>query len=215
MDLFFHHIQDISDPRFVDAMIIYNDSFPSNERQPLPVVRSRIEEKKSALYTGLLNKEVVCMALLWNFKDMEFVLLDYFAVKKEFRNRKIGTAFFRFLSETVKGFNKYMIMEVEDYLFGGNTEERKKRINFYTGNGAYILNDTPYILPSLDNTLPTEMLLMISPEYKNNRMEGEGAGNLITRLYTELYGKTENDPLLISILEKLPDKITFTNKIIL
>lgn len=215
MEFLFHHISDISDPRFMDTMTIYNDSFPSNERQPLPVVKRRIEEEKSVLYAGLLNGEVICMALLWNFKNMEFVLLDYFAVKKEYRNRKTGTAFFRFLSETVNDLNKYMIMEVEDYLSGGNTEERKRRINFYIRNGAYILNDTPYILPSLDNTLPTEMLLMISPEYKSNRMEQKYVSNLIAGLYTELYGKTGNDPLLLSILEKLPAEISFTNKIIL
>ena len=38
---------------------------------------------------------------------------------------------------------------------------------------------------------------------------------LIKRLYLDLYGKTENNNLLISILKNTPNQITFNNKIIL
>ena len=108
-----------------------------------------------------------------------------------------------------------MVIEVENYLFGNNKDLRKKRINFYIRNGAYVLNEIPYMLPSLDDTLPTEMILMISPKYEKEIIGYEKIEKLIKRLYIDLYGKTENDHLLVSILKNTPKKISFNNKIIL
>ena len=214
MKLHIQQIVDTNDSHFLNAMRIYMDSFPDNERQPLPIIKTRIETGKSMLYVGLINEEVVCMALLWNFVDLHFVLLDYMAVMEKYRNNKFGAALFQFLSHSINSHNKYMVIEVENYLFGHNREQRKRRINFYVRNGAYLLNDTPYMLPSLDGTTPTEMLLMISPKYKKDYISNLELKNLITRLFIELYGKLENDFLLTSILGKIPDKITFKNNII-
>ena len=108
-----------------------------------------------------------------------------------------------------------MVIEVENHLFGDNKDLRKKRINFYIKNGAYVLNEVPYILPSLDDTETTEMLLMISPKYEKDMIEFDKIEPLIKRLYLDLYGKTENNNLLISILKNTPNQITFSNKIIL
>jgi len=213
--LSFHQILDIHDINFTDAINIYNESFPSNEKQPISIIKKRITEATSNLYVGILNDKVVCMALLWNFIDLEFVLLDYMAVGKEHRNNKYGTKLFEYMTNTINNCNKYMVIEVENYLFGNNKDLRKKRINFYIRNGAYVLNEIPYMLPSLDDTLPTEMILMISPKYEKDIIGYEKIEKLIKRLYLDLYGKTENDHLLVSILKNTPDKISINNKIIL
>ena len=213
--LSFRQILNINDIHFENAIKIYNESFPSNEKQPLSLIKKRITETTSNLFVGLLNEEVICMALLWDFKDLEFILLDYMAVAKKYRNNKLGSSLFKFLTNTINTCNKYMIIEVENYLFGNNKELRKKRINFYIRNGAYVLDEAPYMLPSLDDTLPTEMKLMISPKYQKDIIGFEKIEKLIKRLYTDLYGKTENNNLLVSILKNIPNKISFNNKIIL
>ena len=213
--LTFRQILNINDIHFGKAINIYNESFPSNEKQPLSLIKKRITEKKSNLFVGLVNEEVICMALLWDFKDLEFVLLDYMAVDKEYRNNKFGTCLFKFLSNKLNSRNKYMIIEVENYLFGNNKELRKKRINFYIRNGAYVLHEIPYLLPSLDGTHPTEMNLMISPKYRKEMINGDKIEKLITQLYIDLYGKTENNNLLLSILKNTPNKISFKNNIVL
>lgn len=214
MKLLFHQISNTNDIHFAKAINIYIESFPANERQPLSIVKKRIIEAKSNLFVGILNNEVICMALIWNFTTLEFALLDYMAVDKKYRNKKFGTDLFTFLSDKINSYNKYMIIEVENHLFGFNTEQRKKRINFYIRNGAYILNDIPYMLPSLNDTLPTEMILMMSPKYNKISINKLEIQKLIIQLYKELYGKTENDNLLNSILKKIPKKITFKNNII-
>jgi len=213
--LTFRQISNVNDIHFEKAIYIYNDSFPSNEKQPLSLIKKRITDKTSRLFVGLINDKVVCMALLLDCEDLEFVLLDYMAVEKEYRNNKLGTSLFKFLTDNIKSLNKYMIIESENNLFGNNKVQRKKRINFYIRNGAYLLKEIPYILPSLDGTIPTEMLLMISPKYRNDFIEFEIIKKLILYIYTNVYGKEENDDLLISILKNTSEKISQNNNTII
>jgi hypothetical protein len=212
MGVEFHQIVNTEEDYFLQAIQIYEEAFPANEKQSLDLIKNRIIERKSKLVVGIINSEVVCMSLLWEFDSLDFVLLDYMAVSKNHRNNKLGTQLFQYLSNIIRGINKYMIIEVENHLFGNNSIERKRRINFYIQNGAYVLDNVNYILPSLDGTSPTEMLLMISPKYKSNYIDSELVKNLISRLYIELYKRNENDLVLIKMLKQLPNKIILNSK---
>ena len=53
------------------------------------------------------------------------------------------------------------------------------------------------------------------PKYQKNMIEFEKIEKLIKQLYKDLYGKTENNNLLVSILKNTPKRISFNNKIIL
>ena len=214
MNLIFKQITNTKKEYFTQAMHIYYESFPSHERHPIDIILNRIIEKKSKLYVGIFDDQVICMSLLWNINNLEFVLLDYFAVHKKYRNNNIGTHFFLFLSNLTYSSNKYLIIEVENFLYGTNTSDRIKRINFYLKNGAYILNDVNYILPSLDKTEDTEMLLMICPNYQNDFIDKKKIEKMIKILYTDLYMKSADNYLLQTILNQLPNNITFNNKII-
>jgi hypothetical protein len=214
MEVSYSAIHKTNDFRFSEAIQIYNDSFPSNERQPLAVMKKRVEEGRSKLYVGLHRDEIVCIAFMYHFNTSDFVFLDYMAVIEKFRELKIGNGFFAFLMEKVVASNKYLLMEVENHLFGKNTVQRKKRINFYIRNGAYLLKNTPYLLPSLDNTQPTEMSLMIAPAYKTNCLKKNEIEAIFKLLYFELYEKEESDSLLHSIVKKIPEKVYLVNEMI-
>jgi len=212
MGIEFQEIVNVDEDYFHQAIQIYDEAFPSNEKQSLDIIKNRVLERKSKLVVGIIESEVVCMSLIWEFDSLDFVLLDYMAVSKNHRNKKLGTQLFQYLSKIISGFNKYMIIEVENHLFGNNSKERKRRINFYIQNGAHVLDNVNYILPSLDGTSPTEMMLMISPKYKNNFIDSELVRELISRLYIELYKRDEKDIVLIKMLKQLPNKIILNNK---
>ncbi|MGD0710829.1 MAG: GNAT family N-acetyltransferase [Bacteroidales bacterium] len=214
MEIFYIEITSSNDIHFADAIKIYFDSFPSNERQPLPVMKKRIEEGRSKLYVGFHRDEIVCIAFMYHFNRSDFVFLDYMAVIERFRNHKIGSSFFSFLIGKVVSAKKYLLLEVENYLFGNNIEQRKKRINFYVRNGAYLLKGTPYVLPSLDNTIPTDMSLMIAPKYKKDQLENKEIEIIFKLLYFELYEKTESDTQLHAIIKSIPSTVTLVNQII-
>ncbi len=210
----FQEILSVKNNYFKQAMLIYDEAFPSNEKHPIDLIQNRIINGHSKLFVGIIDGEVVCMSLIWNFNDLEFVLLDYMAVSSNYRNNNLGSQLFQFLSNRVRKLNKYMIIEVENYLFGSNTLERKRRINFYFKNGAYILEDFNYLLPSLDGTYPTEMILMVSPKYKEDILKGEQIKELVIRLYVDLYEKNTSDKLLNTIINRTPNKIKLNNKLL-
>ncbi|MDT8417987.1 MAG: GNAT family N-acetyltransferase [Lutibacter sp.] len=212
--LIFQQILDTKDKYCDGAMLIYIEAFPPSERQPLAKISERIAAGKSQLFVGIIDKEVSCMALLWDFSNTDFTLLDYMAVAEKHQNKNFGSKLFQFLVDKVKSNHKFLLLEVENYLFGDNREQRKKRINFYLKNGSYLLGNVPYMLPALDNSLPLEMLLMISPKHKSTHLNKSEIEILIKRLYQEIYEKSENDVLLVSVLKKIPTKINLVNKMI-
>lgn len=212
MPLIFKQILNIKDIYYADAMLIYQEAFPPSERQPLSKISERITAGKSELFVGIMDEEVICMALLWDFNNTDFTLLDYMAVSEKHRNNHFGSKLFNFLVDKVISNHKFLLLEVENYLFGKNKKQRKKRINFYLKNGSYLLDNVPYMLPSLDKSLPLEMQLMIASKCKTAGMKKSEIENLIKRLYLEIYEKSENDALLVSVLKKIPDEINFVNK---
>ncbi|BDX38817.1 hypothetical protein CYCD_21720 [Tenuifilaceae bacterium CYCD] len=213
MSLQYSLIYNLNSPHFNDAMQIYRDSFPDNERHPIDTIKQRLQSGKQELYIGIDNENVVCIALLWYFDELNFILLDYFAVTKECRGKRIGSEFFRYLSGIATSKGKHLIMEVESPAGELNSAGKVKRINFYLNNGAYILKDIPYTLPSLNGTVPTEMILMVVPLNAKTTFSKKQVSNLITHLYIELYSKTENDTTLINLLHILPNQVELSKSL--
>ena len=207
----YQHIQDCNSSRFQEAMAIYNEAFPSSERQSMVTVIERVKSGQSQLFVGIVKEQVDAMALLWGFKKSPFVLLDYLAIKNNYRGLEFGTQFFQFLVQMTIKNKQFLLLEAEHFQFGSNKEQRKKRIQFYIRNGAYLLSNVTYILPSLDGTASTEMVLMIAPKPPREIVEKESIKNLIQRLYLEIYEKEPNDSVLISLLDKIPEQIILTN----
>lgn len=204
-------IKDSIHPLYKDATRIYVDSFPQNERQPLAKIEDRVKKGKSLLFVGVLDGHVISIALLWDLRNSIFTLLDYMAVAEKYRNQSYGSYFFNILIDQIKHFQKYLIMEVEHPLFGENKTQRRKRILFYLKNGAYLMNNVPYILPTLNGTNSTDMLLMIAPKYHDGELIKSTIIELITRLYTEVYEKPIDDPQLDQIINQLPAQIDLIN----
>ncbi len=160
----FYENNDTNHKDFEDAIKIYIESFPPNERHSIATIKTRIESGYYRLFIGRLENEVVFMALFWPLKNTEFILFDYMAVKKNYRNKGIGTKFLENIFDILKVKDRYLILEVENPEYGDNKEQRKKRVAFYKRHGAKIMKNLRYILPPIGGGAPTEMLLMILPE---------------------------------------------------
>jgi hypothetical protein len=85
MNIIFHQVLTTGDDYVLQTIKIYEDSFPANERQPVSILVERINQSKYKLYFGLLNNEVARMALLWDFANLEFVLLNIWLLRISLR----------------------------------------------------------------------------------------------------------------------------------
>lgn len=100
-----------------------------------------------------------------------------------------------------------MLIEVEDPGFGEDRLNKVRRIRFYEKCGAKWLTNTPYILPPLDGTEPTPMLILAIAGEDVNRLEGPMIQSVFRRIYRSVYGRTEDDQLLNSFIHKIGDHI--------
>lgn len=126
----YQHIQDCNSSRFQEAMAIYNEAFPSSERQSMVTVIERVKSGQSQLFVGIVKEQVVAMALLWDFKNSPFVLLDYLAVKNNCRGLEFGTQFFQFLAQMTIKNKQFLLLEAEHFQFGSNKSSAKKEFSF-------------------------------------------------------------------------------------
>jgi len=208
----FQEIDNITDNRFDEAMEIYIESFPPNERHNIERIKKRLSNSNNRLIVGLLKKSVVLVALIWSLMGTDFILFDYLAVKKEFRNKGFGTYFMEHVLDILKIKNKYLVLEVEDPRYGNNKDDRSRRLEFYKRIGAKQLKDVKYILPPLSGPGPTDMVLMMMPEYKSGKISGKLVKNIIIRIYKELYGRDEDDELLNSFINNIPRNVELIGK---
>jgi len=206
----FIEIKDADHADFKEAMRIYTESFPPNERHPVETVKHRLENGLYRLYIGKSGNKVVLAALLYPLKNTNFILFDYMAIDKHHRNRGIGTEFVRTLVKSLRKnkANKYLILEVENPDCGDNREQRRRRLSLYRRLGAKEMKNVRYILPALSGgNSPTEMILMVLPNYNNGKMKGTLARKLIRRVYWELYNRGRNDKLLNKFINDIGDTV--------
>jgi len=199
----FSEITNTESPEFAEAMQIYQDCFPVNEQHPVEIIRQRVNQGVTHIYINRANNEISFVALLWPLTGTDFILLDYMATHARHRGKNIASSFMKSMEQLSAEQKKYFILEVEDPAHGNNKDEREKRVNFYRKNGAKLLNNVRYILPALQGTEQTEMLLMMFPEYKDDKIEKHIVEKLIVQIYKELYNR-DAPGILINTLRNDP-----------
>lgn len=127
-----------------DIENIYNKhmiiDFPPEELKPIDVIEKLIKRKIYICYGLYKNEELLAYAFLATSKS--YLLIDYYAVCSEYRNKSIGSTFLNVLKENCKNYNG-IIVEVENVAGASNESEkiiRRRRIDFYRKNGMRMTN---------------------------------------------------------------------------
>ena len=114
--------------------------FPPDELKPLAIIEKALAEGNYCCYGAFCEGEIIAYAF---FVQMErLALLDYYAVKREVRDRGIGGRFLKALmTDALRGMD-CVLLEAEDPDRASNETDhsnRQRRIRFYLRNG---LEDT-------------------------------------------------------------------------
>jgi GNAT superfamily N-acetyltransferase len=199
----------VQNQEFEAAMEIYAEAFPEFERMPIPLVKTKLGDQNYQLVIGKDNGEVRCFALLYFFKNPIYILLDYYAIHRNFRNQGIGFQLLRQLCDflQINAGERYLLLEVEDPAFGENRPDRERRMAFYHRFGIVTLNGVRYYLPGFFGNDPIEMLLMIYP--KPPLLTRKDVSDIIKELYITRYKRNPKEPILQKILDSIPKTIEF------
>jgi GNAT superfamily N-acetyltransferase len=203
----FCEIADMSSIEFEEAMKIYVESFPENERRPIATIKKMLESGESRLMVGERENEIVFMALLYPLKGTPFLLGDYLATAEDHRSTGIGRAFLRHILDEMKDLQcNFFLIEIENpYL--NEDETKMRRLKFYKRLGMKELMDVKYFLPPFQGTEPTEMILLVFSVENCNHLAGETVRELVIHMFGELYERYGNDDLLMSTLRSIPDLV--------
>jgi GNAT superfamily N-acetyltransferase len=207
MELTFELLLTADDPRLKEVSRIYIQSFPADERKPFQLLKQQVSSGKSRLWIATANGEVLLMALYSQLSNPDFSLLEYMAVSPKARNQQVGSQFLAFLLNQFRDSGQYLLLEIEHPEQGDNQPQRKKRLDFYLSNGAYLLQNVPYKLPSFGSIQPIDMLLLIAPQYGNGQIPGALVQSLARSIYTDLYGKKPHNTDLASFIDKIPENV--------
>lgn len=202
-DIKFEEIN-IDDPQFNEAIEIYNEAFPDKEKRPLNDLKNNISEGEK-LFIGKYNNSTIMLSIIWEIENTDYLFLDYIAVKKEYRNKRIGTKFLKNIFNIFKYYNN-VIFEVENPEEGENKNQRIKRINFYKKLGAKELTGFKYFLPPRNGKIEN-MVLMILSRNQNEVLNGEKIENILSLIYKHIYHRNNNDETLKNIVNDIPEKI--------
>lgn len=203
----YRRVSDANGESFRQALTIYRESFPENERHRDAVVAQRLENGFYQLWIGEDSSGVAMFALLHKLTETGFVLLDYIALRRDVRGGGAGSQFCQRIIERFFAGGERLLLEVEDPNFGDNRQERVRRLDFYRRLGARELLDVPYKMPPLAYGAATEMILLLAPVEGTSSLAGVLVRGLITQIYAELYHRDANDGLLRSILKQVPETV--------
>lgn len=202
----FIEINDTETREFEEAISIYIESISAAERQRKDVIKNRVASKKERMIIGRQDAKIVMVSLLWPLQGTEYILIDYMAVKKSYRSQGIGTSFLRNIFQLSGVNDKGFILEVEDPRYG-DKEIRHRRVKFYKRNGAKELSNVKYMVPPLEGDTPTKMIIMVLFSQHKDKMSGKLVKKLLLQIYEELYGRSQNDPLLNSFIHTIPSEV--------
>ncbi|HTE23010.1 hypothetical protein [Flavitalea sp.] len=190
----FYRILNSADPEFAQCMYIYHEAFPTYERQSDEMIMARVNKGSCLLLAGRAGGKIVCMSVLWDFQETDYMFLDYFAVADNATGYQVGARFLRFIINDFLEKGRFLVMEVEHPDYGINQEDRSRRIKFYEKNGGVVLKNVRYFLPPLGGSdTPLEMQLMLLPD-PGRIIEEENIQPLITMIYSKVYLKKYETP---------------------
>lgn len=161
------------------------EDFPPDELKPMDSMRRSWEKDAYDCY-GLFDGDDILGYAFFVRRDRD-LLLDYFAIAQERRDRGLGSLFLRQLADHIRGAN-CAVCEVQDPDKAGSVEERigrERRLRFYLRSG-------------FRKTELTSVLFGVN--YRILEMPGTQAHTLqqIREAYTELYRSTLPEKLFLS-----------------
>lgn len=110
--------------------ILYNEAFPRSERKPFSVIEKNERSGKTEILS-LYDGKFCGLVITAMYKDV--ALVDYFAVRRDFRGQGIGSTAIPLIRERYK--NKKLFLEIERPDDNNAESQKSRRKSFYLRNG--------------------------------------------------------------------------------
>lgn len=137
---------------FASIYELYKISFPTHERRTRASFEHLIANEVTFQCNAIIvDNQFVGFITLWKLSGFEFV--EHFAIKPEFRDRKLGVSAMKYLIQMT---DQAIVLEVEM----PKSNDASRRIHFYERLGFFVLSDYYMQPPYHNDDFSTPMLIM-------------------------------------------------------
>ena len=150
------------------------NDFPDDELKPLSIIETRFKKKQNHCLVYLENDVIKGYAVVESCGQV--LLMDYFAVIKQFRNQGTGTSFLKEMKEYFKEYDALFVEFECAY-----DEISQKRLDFYQRAG-FVLSGSQVHLYHVDYEL---MVCSIKREINQTEVR-----TLMDQVYKKIYPKS-------------------------
>ncbi len=112
------------------------NDFDKTELKPLKTILRQFSKDLYKCYGMYVDNRITAYAFFAKSTGSNYMLLDYFAVQKDYRRQNIGSRFFDLLKKTIKNCD-YILAEVENPNYHIDKEDKtikENREKFYIKN---------------------------------------------------------------------------------
>jgi len=191
---------------------IYDDSFPSAEREPPQVILKSLEMGAGMAVAARSNDHTIAIATTHLLKNPPAVFLVYLATTRKLRGRGCGGELLEYAWKTGsqklsnEGYQATgLIAEVDSPDESDDAEEkhfRERRIAFFARHGVELLSRS-YVQPPVDGITTVPMRLIFRPAEGYGTPDSPFTDSLVRAIYFEKYHAVNGiaEESLISLFE--------------
>lgn len=192
-------------------MAIIQASIAENTQLPQARLEHLLAKGRYQLFAYANRQEAEGAALVYFAGQEQFAWLDYFAIRSELRGKGLGSALFREIAGLAANQTPpldSLLLEVDDDREGDAQHQAicVRRISFYRGLGARLLENVPYRFPSAVVS-PVPMRLMVCGLRPNVTLSADDLSRAVAYIFLNVHGRGEDDELLRWFHCNLPDEI--------
>jgi GNAT superfamily N-acetyltransferase len=199
----------VSDEAFEAILRIYEEAIPAAERRSAAGLRRLFNDSRYRLIASWEERKLTGFAVV--YVGSAVCLLEYMAVDRAFRDRGLGKLLCDAAAALVDGLQprRPLFAEVDaDEGDAPDLLQRQRRKAFYARLGFSEAAGFQYFLP-LEGAEAMESMHIVVYGVAETLFSAAAFRRCITQIYTEVYGKTADDPRIDRMMRPVRDGVRF------
>jgi GNAT superfamily N-acetyltransferase len=198
-----------------DWRLLYENSFPQDERMLVTEIRQHLQQGTMLLHkTVNKNNDLLCFSLTFPLHNPDCLLLSYIATDPTKRSGGFGSKHMKRLVEILKAQypnNLGLFLEIESTREPGldqaTHKARQRRLEFYQRLGAKRLCKK-YLMPSMVAGAPPRHGELMWLEFGTHLIDDPTLMRVILAIYEKAYSMKPSDPLYQGVIAQFAGAVS-------